>query len=69
MGRQRAHQIELNDAVTFRRPGVFQGFPQPPPDSPASAMRPQLLPPVIPLTIILTALVVLVATDADRSET
>jgi hypothetical protein len=32
-------------------------------------MRPQLLPPVIPLTIILTALVVLVATDADRSET
>jgi hypothetical protein len=32
-------------------------------------MRPQLLPPVTSLIIILTALVVLVATDADRSET
>jgi hypothetical protein len=32
-------------------------------------MHRQLPSPVIPLTLILTALVVLVATDADRSET
>jgi hypothetical protein len=32
-------------------------------------MRRQLLPPVIPLVVILASLVVLVATDADRSET
>jgi hypothetical protein len=32
-------------------------------------MKLQLPPPVIPLLLILTSLVVLVATDADRSET